>query len=535
MPAPARSKVSHRAAIRADPASAWYETGNTHLANGERDAAIAAYDKALQLRPAFPEALRAGGTILRDSGSNDAALNFFGEALRLQPDYVDAALDKGNLLHALGRYDEAVATFDAALVVRPCHAGLLCNKGASLHSLGRLPDACDTLEAAIASDPMLPQAHLNYAGVLMRMYRHAEALPVLKQATALQPNYSAVHANRGLTLKMLGHFDEAATALDHAVALEPSNTHALTNRGELHLLLGDYARGLLDYQARLETEWRNLPLLPTRVPFWSGQPLAGLRVVAIADAGNGDVIHFTRYVPMLVAAGAQVTVICRPRLQRLIASALRGTRVVTDVGIDEAFDCMMPFSSLPFVFATTLNTIPGATPYLAAESGLVAAWRARLGDHGFKIGLCWRGNQDWRADPHRSIPLEAFTPLADIPGVRLISLAAHDDLITENVAVEHLEGVDTGEDGFVDTAAIMANLDLVVTIDTSIAHLAGALARPTWVLLRKVPEWRWLLERDDTPWYPTLHLFRQENTDEWNGPIQAIHRALAKRGVTTGA
>ncbi len=526
MSAPARSKSSRRPSPISDPAADWFARGNAHLRLGQTDDAIAAYDQALRLRPAFPEALRAGGGVLRDRGATEAALRFFGEAIRLQPTYLDAILDKGNLLQGLGRTEEALAVFDVALIALPQHAGLLCNQGAILHSLGRLPEALGALEAACAADPKLPQAHLNLAGVLMRLFRHAEALPILDHAIALQPYYSAAHANRGLALKMLGRFAEAASALDLAIEQDSTNAYALTNRGELRLLLGDYQGGLSDYQARLATEWQNTPLLRHFVPFWSGQSLPGLRIVAIADAGNGDVIHFARYVPLLVAAGAEVTVICRPRLQRLLSVATRGARVVDEVGDDEDFDCMIPFSNLPFVFATTVETIPGATPYLEAEPERIAAWHERLGGHGFKVGLCWRGNQDWRADPHRSIPIETFAPLAALPGLRLISLHADREVAAPSFALEAYGDVDTGPDGFIDTAAIIANLDLVVTIDTSIAHLAGALGRPTYLLLRKVPEWRWLIGRDDTPWYPSTRLFRQERAGEWTGPIQHLTESL---------
>ena len=201
--------------------------------------------------------------------------------------------------------------------------------------------------------------------------------------------------------------------------------------------------------------------------------------------------------------------------------------MVSEVGDDEPFDCMIPFSNLPFVFSTTLATVPGGTPYLAAEPERVAAWRGRLGTHGWKVGLCWRGSQDWRADPHRSIPLDLFAPLFDLPRVRLISLQVGDGgAATRGVALERLDGIDDGPDGFVDTAAIMANLDLIVTIDTSIAHLAGALARPVHVLLRKVPEWRWLLGREDTPWYPTMRLFRQDEPDDWSAPMRRLADAV---------
>lgn len=515
--------------LEGDPAVAWFEVAKACLREGRSDEAIAALDKALHLRPAFPEALRVGAGLLRDRGALDAALRFLTEAIRLQPTYLDAIFDKGNLLHVAGLLDEALATFDAALSALPNHAGLLCNKGATLHSLGRLREAEAALESATAVDPLLPQAHLNRAGVLMRMFRHAEALPLIDRAIALQPVYAAAHANRGLALKMLGRFAEAEAALDVALAQEPANPYALTNRGELRLLLGDYERGLIDYQARLQTEWQNTTVLVRPVPFWTGEALNGLRVVLVADAGYGDVIHFCRYVPGLVAAGADVTVICRPRLHRLLASLLRGTRVLeTDDG--RAYDCFIPFSNLPYVCATTRDTIPGETPYLLAEPSLVGMWRERLGDGGFKVGLCWRGNQDWRTDPHRSIPIDLLAPLAEVPTVRLISLHPVDEEASPvPFALEHLAGLDSGPDAFVDTAALMASLDLVITIDTSIAHLAGALARPTALLLRKVPEWRWMLNRQDTPWYPTIRLFRQDVPFCWASPVSRLVAEVSAR------
>ena len=535
MPALPRSSFSRLPpVVPPDLAALAYEEGNRLMAAGCPNEAIAAYDTALRVRPAFPEALRAGGVVLRDHGHHDNALRFFAEALRLHPSYLDARLDLGNLLYALGRHDEALATFESGLAILPGHAGLLANLGAILHSLGRLSEACVALEAAIAGDPSLPQAYLNYAGVLMRMFRHAEALPVLDRAIALRPVYAAAHANRGLSLKMLARFEEAAESLDRAVAQEPTNAYALTNRGELRLLLGDYERGLADYQARLETEWQNTPLLPRPVPFWSGEDLSGLRIVAVADAGSGDVIHFARYVPMLLAGKADVTVVCRPRLQRLLGAATAGARVVDAVDDSDTFDCLVPFSNLPYVCSTTLATMPGATPYLGVDATRIAAWAARIGTRGFRIGLTWRGNQDWRADPHRSIPLGAFAALAAIPGVRLISLQADDGGEHHpDVPLERFEDVDAGADGFLDTAAIMHSLDLVVSIDTSLAHLAGALACPVYVLLRHVPEWRWLLDREDTPWYPTMRLFRQKKANDWTAPVDRLVARVRTRVAAT--
>lgn len=523
-------RASERREIaRYDQPDALYLEGQALLTRGDADAAIAAFDQALVLRPAFPEALRAGGGILRDRGFHEGALHFFAEALRHRPAYAEAALDKGNLLVAMKRPEAALATFEAALASNPHHAGLSCNRGVLLHHLGRLDEAIQTFESAIERDPSHAPLRLNYAGLLMRLFRHAEALPHLDRALVLQSDYIGAHVNRGLALKMLARFDEAAAAFDRALAIDPDNADALTNRGELRLLLGDFERGLPDYQARLATEWRDRPLLDQQVPFWSGQSLAGLKVVAVADAGNGDILHFSRYLPMFVAAGATTTVVCRPRLHRILSPLTKGMRVVETIEGDEHFDCLVPFSNLPFVFGTT-SAMPPWPAYLAADTSLVERWRDRLGDGGFRIGLCWRGSQDWRADPTRSISLDAFAPLARLPGVRLVALNIDPDgTETSPIPLARFPDLDAGPDAFVDTAALLTSLDLVVTIDTSLAHLAGALGRPTILLLRKVPEWRWLLEREDTPWYPTLQLFRQDVAGDWHTPLARVVEAVEAR------
>ncbi len=494
---------------------------------GKLPEAIAGYDEALRLQPAFPEALHAGGTILRDLGRPEDALRFLREALRLRPGFRDAALDCCNLLCGAYRFDEALAVLDAALRERPGDAALLVNRGVALHNLGRLPEACVSCEAAVAADASLPEAHLNLANALSRRWRHADAVPAYRAAIALRPSYPAAHSGLGMALLMLGRLAEAEAAFADALAREPDNAYALTNRGRSRLLRGDYAGGLPDYEHRLRTTFEDLaPLLPD-VPLWDGHALAGLRVLAFADQGSGDVIHFVRYVPMLVAAGAIVMVVCRPRLRRLLRPVLGGVRVVAAPEPGDAFDVQVPFASLPHVFATRVGTIPAACPYLAAEADRVATWAGRLRGAGsaFRIGLCWQGNRDWRADPRRSVPLASLAPLASLPGVRLISLQVHADG-SALPALERFDDIDAGEDAFIDTAAMMANLDLVVSCDTSVAHLAGALGRPTILLLQAVPEWRWLLEHEDTPWYPTMRLMRQGDGEDWTGPVDRLVAAV---------
>ena len=523
-----KSRPTADPALRAaTEAAALYREGGRLRASGQHDAAIAAYDGALQLRPAFPEALRAAADILRELGNIDGALNFLAEAIRLRPGYVDAVLDRGNLLVAHMRFEEAIATFDAALAGVPPHADLLTNQGVALHGLGRLAEARACLERAIAADPQLPQAHLNHGNVLARLGRHGDALIAFDRTIALRPAYPAAHANRGLALTWLARFDDAADAFETALRLEPANAYARTNRARLRLLQGDFVSGLPDYEWRLKTEWQDVPLLDD-VPRWSGQALTGLRVAAHADGGSGDVIHFARYMPRLVADAAEVTVVCRPRLQRLLRPVMDGARVVADLGEDAAFDIQIPFSSFPFAFDMSPRTVECEVPYLVAEADRVAAWAPRLGGRDFKVGVCWRGNQDWRADPHRSVPLDALAPLAALAGVRLISLQGSEHEAPD-WPLERLPDLDAGPDGFLDTAAVMTQLDLIVTCDTSIAHLAGALGCPTCLMLQPVPEWRWMLERADSPWYPAMRLFRQRRTDDWGDVVEQVAAAIRER------
>ncbi len=258
------------------------------------------------------------------------------------------------------------------------------------------------------------------------------------------------------------------------------------------------------------------------IPEWRGEMRAGEKLIVFDEQGIGDTIQFCRFLPALAEAGLDITFFCRSPAFRLMQSLPKTIRCVNTFGPEERFDSEIALSSLPYALGTRLSTIPAPVPYLSAEPDLVASWAERLAQRGsmadFKIGLCWAGNPNVKADPERSIPLTAFLPLMALPGVRVISLQKYHGLeeiaaLPEHVRLETLgEDFDGGGDAFIDSAAVMQSLDLVVSCDTSVAHLAGALARPTFLLLKEIPDWRWLLDRPDSPWYPTMRLFRQPKT-----------------------
>ncbi|MCW6506451.1 tetratricopeptide repeat protein [Lichenifustis flavocetrariae] len=513
-----------------DP-GALYNFG-TVLVRLKRDAeALAAFDLAVTLRPAFPAALRAAGRLLDTKGQTAAALHLFAEATRHAPRDIDAVLDLANLLRRGERLVEALAVYDTALTHSPEHALLWNNHGMVLHDLGRMDEAIESLEQALSLDPAMAQAHMNRGNVLIRLNRQEDSLAAFAEALNLRPVYPEALSSRGLALKMLGRFEAARADFDAALRQDPNFIYAIANRGELNLLLGHFGPGWPEYEYRFFTERQQKPALKTPVPEWRGPGDRVARLAVFADQGSGDSLQFSRFLPEVAAHAAEVTLICLPRLQRILSDVTGGLHVCGSVADDAVFDAQITLSSLPTVFKTNLDTLASSRPYLRPEPALVQRWAPRIAGEGLKVGLCWRGSQNWQCDPNRSVPFGALAPLADVPGLRLFSLQMPDNAErlgeARSLAVEDLSGeLDTGADAFIDTAAVIAHLDLVISCDTSIAHLAGALGRPVWVLLQAVPEWRWLLGRDTSPWYPTMLLFRQTQAGDWTGPIGEVTKAL---------
>ncbi|MDX7950952.1 tetratricopeptide repeat-containing glycosyltransferase family protein [Lichenihabitans sp. Uapishka_5] len=512
-------------------ASAYFDYGMLMLRIDNKPMALTALDRALTLRPAYPAALRAAGRLLDGDNNPEGALHLFRLAIQHGPQDLDAVLDCAALLRRQERLLEAMAIYDDAVPRLSRDALLWNNRGILLHDLGRMDEALVSLDGALALDATLAQAHLNRGMVLVRLERQLEAIQAFGRALALQPAYPEAFSSRGLALKMLGRFDAARADFDAALAIDPGFIYALANRGELDLLLGDLPKGWAEYEYRFFTERQEKPALKRPTPEWRGPTHAVRRLAVFADQGSGDSLQFSRFLPAVAALVPEVTLICLPRLHRALRDVTLGLTVVDAVAEDASFDAQITLSSLPTVFGVDAAQLARSKPYLSAEAALVNHWAARIGTDGFRVGLCWRGSQNWQCDPGRSVPFVALAPLASVPGVRFFSLQMPDNAErageARGLVVEDLSGeLDRGADAFIDTAAVMANLDLVITCDTSIVHLAGALGCPVWVLLQKVPEWRWLLERSDSPWYPGARLFRQTRRGEWDAPVAALTAAL---------
>lgn len=520
-----------------DPGT-YYHRGVVLRALGRRDEAIASLDQALRLQPDYPEAMRVGGLILSEADRHEQALEFFEAALRSKPDFFEALLDRANLLRQLDRFDAALAAFSQGLVLFPGNVELLNNRGVVFIDIGEFDMARADFDAALAINPALPEAHFNRGTVLLRAADPAAALAAFDRAVTLRPVYPDAWVGRGVALKELRQMDAALAAFDVALAQKPDSAHALNNKGGLQLLLGDFEHGLIGYEHRWMAGQTHKFKLEFPIPEWRGTVRPGEKLIVFDEQGIGDTIQFSRYLPLLAKAGVDITFFCRSKALRLLRTLPQSIRCVDDFGQDEQFDSQIALSSLVHALGTRLSTIPAGVPYLAAEPKLVAAWGERLARSGnmqdFKIGLCWAGNPNVRADPRRTIPLAALLPLCALDGVRVISLQKHHGLeeieaLPKGVRLETLgDDFDGGTDAFVDTAAMMQNLDLIVSCDTSTAHLAGALGLPVFTLLKKIPDWRWMLDRADSPWYPTMQLFRQTQPGDWNELVVRVVAAVVQ-------
>jgi tetratricopeptide (TPR) repeat protein len=497
-----------------------YNCGAALWNRGRTSEAIEMLDAALRARPDYPEALCLGGFILGEAGQSESALRFYEQALKHKPDYLVAWSNSGKLLCELRRFDGALIAFDRALALAPDSADAWNSRAGALRELGRLEDSLAACEQALRLRPGFAEALLNQGTALMKLDRPEEALPPYRSAKQFKPSLAAVAScGEGLTLKSLGRFDEAMAAFDDAARL--GSVDAVSNRGCLLLMLGDFEQGWEGYESRWLAGRSLKEALGVKFPTWSGKATAGERLLVMNDHGLGDTIQFSRYVALAARAGVEVTFLCPRKLHRLFAAHV-GARLVDRIEDTDIFDAQIAVSSLPRAFGVRAGAIQAPAPYLKSEEALQRKWAKRIGLHGFKIGVHWQGNPNPEADIGRSFPLAALASLATLPNVRLISLqkgagAEQLDDLPPGMVVETLgDDFDAGPDAFVDTAAVMSHLDLIITCDTSIAHLAGALGLAAWVALKRIAEWRWLCDREDSPWYPTMRLFRQQRRGDWS-------------------
>ena len=520
-------------AIRSEAQPSYLTTLGTALLKLERrDEALQVFDKAVQLQPDGADLWRQLGNALIDAGRLDEALLCFQHALKLDPGDGDAAYKAGVLLQDQGRFDEALVHLDRSAEAQPDHAPTFAMRGFARASLKRYEEAITDYELAIRLDPGHAEACSNLGNALRALGHLERALVWYDRSLAIKPHIANA-TNRALTLNELGRFYEARVAYQYAMGIDPQNPTLVWNLSLFQLWLGDFEAGWRGREARWNVPRiaNGYPKLDT--PMWIGEePVAGKTVAVCQDEGVGDAIQFARYVPMLAARGARVILVVNQELCPLLSglSGVSHCLPKTQAMVVPPFDFHIAIDSLPLAFGTRLDSIPPGNDYLPPpEAHRVQAWEDRLGPHDrLRVGLVWSGNPRHMNDHNRSMPLSLLSGLLDVDAM-FVSLQKNprpDDVETlracKDIADHTAELTD-----FADTAALVSCLDLVITVDTSVAHLAGALGRPTWILLPYVADWRWLLGREDSPWYPTVRLFRQSETREYGSVIERVRSELS--------
>jgi tetratricopeptide (TPR) repeat protein len=531
-------------ALKSDYAEAHNNRGIALEQLGRPREAVACYDRAIALRPDYAEAFYNRGNARRALERHAQALASYDRAIALQPGYAEALNNRGDLLLILGRYQDALDSLDAALAFRPDYVDALYNRGNVLQKLNRFDEALIAYNRAIALRPGYGEALNNRGTLFLALNRHEEALASCDQAIAVRPDWPDPLCNRGVALQVVGRHEEAVECFDRALALQPDSAEVHANRSMSRLALGDFEAGWKEYEWRWKTVMVRDLVRRFRAQRWLDQTnIDGRTILLHAEQGFGDTLQFCRYVPM-VSARAKVVLEVPPRLCRLLATLDGGATIIGQGEKLPPFDLHCPLLSLPLAFGTTLATIPATVPYLRADLRETEAWSQRLKAlPGLRVGIAWAGGLRpyeplLRAiDLRRSITLGHFAPLTALPGVSLISLQKGEPASQTRMPPSGMVIHDWTEEleDFADTAALVAALDLVITVDTAVAHLAGALGKNVWILNRFDACWRWLPGREDSPWYPTARLFRQSVPGDWDSVIAAVRDALRALNLSPGA
>ncbi len=521
----------YRCGLRKAPGDAalQYALGAALAARGDKCEAKTAYQEALRLRPNFPEALLNLGNLYYDEGEWAQAVVCCRRALKLRPDYAKAWCNLGNVLQMLGDTRVATQCYQRTLEIAP-------RTVAAHHNLGnawlarkdfRRGEACfrQTLELEERAEH-----HNSLGNALFQQRRDQEATACYRRALELEPDYATAHTNLANALLREGKREEMIRHYQRAVELDPRSAGGHYNLALAYLRQGRYREGWREHEWRWDFRELRLRRRHSSVPQWKGEPLRGETILLHAEQGLGDTLQFVRYAPLVAEHGGRVLVEVQPRLKRLLGNVPGVSRTFARGEPLPAFAWQCSLMSLPPAFATEVDTIPIRGPYVRPGEQEVEAARRRWSGAGLRVGIAWAGNPQQRSDEQRSMPLHELLPLAGMSGVSWFSLQMGPGVEKLRRLAPEFPVVDacsTHQD-FAETAALAATLDLVISVDTSVAHLAGAMGLPVWVVLPHLADWRWMDERGDSPWYPTARLFRQKTAGDWSAPVERMRQELQR-------
>jgi tetratricopeptide (TPR) repeat protein len=553
--AEAADAYRHGLALQPRDAEAHYALGVIQAEIGRLDDAAASFRRAIEIRRDYPEAEANLARALRDLSQGDPeavsrgaraqgmqeatrSLAEIQDELRHEPQSPALNRKLGLAFAALGRMGDAVVALKKAAAVAPQDAAIHVDLAGVLVELRRYKEAEAAAAKALALDPDRVEAHLHLGAALQGQDRLEDAAGQFLTASESAPDRPEVHVALAGALTELGLVEEAMQACDKALAIDPGLAAARYRRGRLLLATGAHAAGFADLEYRFAADPAGCRRAAVAAPVWTGEPLEGHSILVHTEQTPSDAIQFARFVPALAETGAKVTLLVAPELKRLLGP-LATHAVVTDTAEGRSFDWQVALNSLPLRLGLAEPELLPLPPYLTPDPARVAHWRERIRADGFRVGLAWQGRETAPGGRARAIPLAAFAPLATVPGVRLISLQKRPgaEIRTAGPAMR-LETLgaefDSAPDPYVDVAAAIDTLDLVVTADTEVAHIAGAMGKPVWLALDRVPDWRWGLSDVTSPWYPTMGIVRQQATGDWDTVFAGMARALAREVAERG-
>ncbi len=515
-------------ALKPSYAEAHSNYGNVLKELGRFEEAVSCYDKAIALNPKYAKAYSNRGVVLLALKRYSEAASNFDTAISLEPGYVEAYVNKGNVLKELDQDSSALASYQQAISLKRDYAEAYCSCGLVLQKLRQFSDALSSFDKAITLKPDFAEACLNRGNVLRQLGQLPEAIRSYEQAIALKADYAEAFSNMGNTLTRLKHFSEALECFQRSISLKPDFAESYWNKSLLLLLLADFQQGWALYEWRFQQEKLGNALRNYSQPRYFDQDLNHQTILLYAEQGLGDTIQFCRYAKLLADSATQVILEVQPSLLPVLLTLDPRITVLASKTNHSRFDYHSPLMSLPLVFKTMPDTIPAEESYLSVNPGKAVIWQQRLGEKRLpRIGLVWSGSAEHSDDQNRSMALELLKTLFDLPFEFhcLQKEVREGDL---NVLQNHksLYAYQDLLEDFSDTAALIAEMDLVISVDTAVAHLAGALGKLTWILLPYIPDFRWFLDRTDSPWYPSVRLFRQDATCDWQTVITEIIQHL---------
>lgn len=500
---------------------------------GHLSEAEAAYRQLLQIVPDTPEIHNNLGCLYSDQGRLQEAVQSYLSALQLNPNYAEAFNNLGNAYKNLEDFREAINCYLKAIQFKPGNPAVYNNMGTVLRVMGEMENAAKCFKTALALKPDYAEAYQNFGTVLKEQGKLDEAANSYRTALQLNPQSAVSYVGLGNVLIECGKVDEALQSYETALALKPDFPEAKWNQALAYLMKGELEKGWEGQELRLKFQ-KYYPHVYQK-PFWKGETFQGKRLLIYDEIGYGDVFQFIRYLPWVKARGGTVVFECKKGLSRLLSDFPGIDELLersNEPVPEENFDLQLPMESLPGIFGTTLATIPADVPYLIVDPQLAQSWKKRLDVYaGFKVGLVWAGNPNNQYDSARSCALLDFTPLAAIEGVTFVSLqkGPAEAQLTNPPQGMRIIALGSELNDFADTAAVIESLDIVISVETAAPHLAGALGKEIWTILSFVPAWRWMMERSDSPWYPSMQLFRQTQRGEWGEVMREVAIQLKQK------